>query len=96
MNPVDDDQLATCASDDPPPSAVAEQHETTSQVMQLIEELPANQREVLQLKFQAGLSYKEISQVTDLSVSNVGFLLHIALKTIRQRLKAESDVAPKP
>jgi len=95
MTPLDDEQLAACASDDPPPSAAAEQREETNQVLQLIEELPENQREVVRLKFQAGLSYKEISQVTKLSVGNVGFLLHTALKTVRQRLRAENGVPQK-
>ena len=48
--------------------------------------LPANQQEVIRLKFQHGLSYKQIAEVTQLSVSNVGFLIHAGLKTLRQRL----------
>jgi len=47
---------------------------------------------VLRLKFQEGLSYREIAAITDVSVSNVGFLLHTALKTLRGRLGGE--VAP--
>ena len=50
---------------------------------------PPNQREVVRLKFQGGLSYKEISQVTGLSVSNVGFLLHQAIRTIRGKIDAK-------
>jgi RNA polymerase sigma-70 factor (ECF subfamily) len=38
------------------------------------------------LKLQDGLSYREISQVTGLSVSNVGFLMHQGIKTIRERM----------
>ncbi len=41
------------------------------------------------LKFQGGLSYKQISEVTSLTVTNVGFLIHTGLKTLRQRLSAE-------
>ncbi len=48
--------------------------------------LPANQQECIRLKFQHGLSYKQISQVTDLSVTNVGFLIHTGLKTLRKQL----------
>ena len=50
--------------------------------------LPARQQEILRLKFQEGLSYKQIASVTQVSVSNVGFLLHQALKTLRARLGA--------
>jgi DNA-directed RNA polymerase specialized sigma24 family protein len=53
--------------------------------------LPKNQREVLRLKFQCDLSYKEISAVTQLSVTNVGFLIHTAIKTLRKELLAEES-----
>jgi RNA polymerase sigma-70 factor (ECF subfamily) len=55
--------------------------------------LSENQQEVVRLKFQSGLSYREISEITDLSVTNVGFLLHTALKKIRERLEAEGALA---
>ena len=32
------------------------------------------------------MSYKEISQVTNLSVSNVGFLIHAGIKKLRGML----------
>ena len=35
---------------------------------------------------QEGLSYREIATIVDISVSNVGFLLHSAIKTLRGRL----------
>jgi RNA polymerase sigma-70 factor (ECF subfamily) len=58
-----------------------------------LEKLPPNQREVVYLKFQCDLSYKEISEVTALSVSNVGFLLHTAVRAIRSHLGAETTGA---
>jgi RNA polymerase sigma-70 factor (ECF subfamily) len=51
--------------------------------------LPRNQQECIRLKFQSGLSYKQISDVTNLTATNVGFLIHTGLKTLRQRLAAE-------
>ena len=50
--------------------------------------LPANQQEVVRLKFQEGMSYKQIAAITGLSVSNVGYLLHVAVNALRERLKA--------
>jgi RNA polymerase sigma-70 factor (ECF subfamily) len=38
------------------------------------------------LKFQGGLSYREISRVTGLTVSHVGVLIHTGLKSIRTKL----------
>jgi RNA polymerase sigma-70 factor (ECF subfamily) len=55
--------------------------------------LPANQREVLYLKFQQGLSYKEIGKVTGHSVSNVGFLIHTGMKTLRGKVASDDRVA---
>ena len=54
--------------------------------MNTLEQLPDNQREVIRLKFQQELSYKEISEATGLAVGNVGFLLHTGLKRLRSLL----------
>ena len=62
-----------------------ERPETTSRVLQALETLPPNQQDVLRLKFQGGLSYKDIAQATHLSVTNVGFLIHTGLKTLREQ-----------
>ncbi|MEQ2010038.1 MAG: sigma-70 family RNA polymerase sigma factor [Limisphaerales bacterium] len=71
------------------PDAQAEAGETAGRALRLLGALPENQREVVRLKFQVGLSYAEISRITGHSVSNVGFLLHTALKTLRQQMQRE-------
>jgi RNA polymerase sigma factor (sigma-70 family) len=74
-------------------SDLDEKHDTRHQVSQIlgvIETLPKNQREVLYLKFQCDLSYKEISDVTKLSVSNVGFLIHTAVRAVRKQMLSEA------
>ena len=71
-----------------PPEHVIEQRESAEQVLSLLSRLSENQQEVIRLKFQHGLSYREISQVTGLSISNVGFQIHKGLKTIRERMKS--------
>ena len=63
-----------------------DERRTASQVLQLVETLPKNQREVIYLKFQCDLSYKEISEITRLSVSNVGFLIHSAVRALRKQM----------
>jgi len=67
-----------------------EQREAVGEIFRLVETLPKNQREVVYLKFQCDLSYKEISEVTRLSIGNVGLLLHNALGAIRKRVLSES------
>ena len=71
------------------PGATLDHEEQMSEVLRIMETLPLNQREVLRLKFQCDLSYKEISEVTKLSVTNVGFLMHTALKNLRKELLSE-------
>jgi RNA polymerase sigma-70 factor (ECF subfamily) len=71
------------------PDDVAAQHDSASKALQLLAGLTENQQDCIRLKFQNGLSYKEISQVTGLSVSNVGYLIHTGLKKIRQQMKQE-------
>ena len=60
-------------------------------ILAVVDTLPRNQREVVYLKFQADLSYKEIAEITQLSVSNVGFLLHTAVRTIRTRMRSAPE-----
>jgi RNA polymerase sigma factor (sigma-70 family) len=63
-----------------------EQVEQLDRVFELLVSLPANQQEVVRLKFQEGLPYKAIAEITGLSVSNVGYLLHTAVKTLREKM----------
>ena len=51
-----------------------------------LDALDERSRELVRLKFNEGLSYKEISARSGLTVSNVGYLLHHALKVIETEL----------
>jgi RNA polymerase sigma factor (sigma-70 family) len=73
-------------SRDAEPDEALEREDAYANVLGALQGLSANQQEVVRLKFQHGMSYKQISEVTHLSVTNVGFLLHMAIKTLRQRL----------
>ncbi len=76
-------------SREPSQETVAERQDAAKHVSELVEGLSENQREVVRLKFQNGLSYKEISRVTELSVSNVGYLIHTAIQKLRRQLEVE-------
>ena len=67
-----------------PPDEAAEQHDSTEHILSLMVGLPPNQQEVLRLKFQNSLSYREISAITGLSETNVGFLIHVGIKRLRE------------
>ncbi len=91
MKPLNEVMVATTASDERNPEEATEQRDNQAQVLGLMQQLPENQREVVRLKFQNGLSYKEIASVTELSVSNVGFLLHTAIQTLRAQVAASGE-----
>jgi RNA polymerase sigma factor (sigma-70 family) len=56
----------------------------SSLIMKEIASLTTQQQEVLVLKFKDELSYKEIAEMTGLSVSHVGVTLHEALSALRE------------
>ncbi len=59
----------------------------------VLETLDERSRELIRLKFNEDLSYKEISERTGLKTGHVGYLLHHALKTMAGEL-ARNGVVP--
>jgi RNA polymerase sigma factor (sigma-70 family) len=88
------DDLDSCSSPELPPDKVIELKESACDLLKLVETLPWRQQEIVRLKFQNGLSYTEISRITHLTVSNVGFLLHRAIQSLRRQLKANPEMNP--
>jgi len=78
MPPLDD---RPC--DLPSPAAALESRDGEASLLRLLDALSPKQREVIRLKFQNDLSYREIAEVTQLTATNVGFLLHTGLKKLR-------------
>ena len=72
------------ADGEPTPEQDAVRREDHESLAAKIETLSPRQREVVRLRFSGGLSYREIAEVTGLTVSNVGFHLHAAVKSLRQ------------
>ncbi len=58
-----------------------------------LEALDERSREIIRLKFNENLSYKEISARTGLTVGNVGYVLHHAIKDIAEELR-KNGIAP--
>ena len=79
--------IAESASTVADPAGAFAASEDSDQVNLLIAELPENQQKVIRLKFYGGLKYREISEATGLSEGNVGFLLHKAIGTLRERMQ---------
>jgi RNA polymerase sigma factor (sigma-70 family) len=75
---------ATTRSQDP--VAALEREEVRTKVREAIHRLPPRYREVLLLKVEEEKSYREIAEITGLTVTNVGYLLHRAMKELSTRL----------
>jgi RNA polymerase sigma-70 factor (ECF subfamily) len=88
----DEEKLLSFTDHRPDPAAAADSHELGNLAWELMERLSDNQREVIRLKFQHDCSYKDIARITGLSVGNVGFLMHVGLKKIRDLLQDEMQL----
>lgn len=73
----------------PPPIVEVAAAERREKLDAMLERLTENQRTVLVLKMQEDKSYKEISAITGLSVSNVGFLIHRAVRRLGEFARRE-------
>ena len=94
MQPLKEARAETLESPAAGPDRQTEAREALTHLDRVLMDLSDNEREVIRLKFQHGLSYKQISDVTRLSVSNVGFILHTGLKKVRSQLAAVGFEAP--
>lgn len=68
----------------PSPDCEAFESDDAEMLGALIRGLDNREREILMLKMAHGRSYREISEILGLSVSNVGFILHNAVKKMRK------------
>ncbi len=86
MVSTDDEIFSHQPSKSPTPDTSADNTERIQQLIELLGKLSDNQKEVILLKFEKGMSYQEISDETGLSTGNVGFLLHNGLKRLRDMM----------
>lgn len=64
------------------PDELIARMETVAELRELIGQLPEKDRRLIQLKYFEDLKYRDISQKTGLTISNVGFRLHQVLKKL--------------
>lgn len=69
------------------PDEAAARADSEGLIPRMIASLSEKQQEVIRLKFQQNLSYREIAEVMDLSESNVGFIIHTGIKTLRDHMQ---------
>jgi RNA polymerase sigma factor (sigma-70 family) len=73
------------SSQDSPDELIARM-ETVAELRQLLSQLPEKDRRLVQWKYYEGLKYRDISQRSGLTISNVGFRLHQILKKLATSL----------
>ena len=89
MRRFEEGQVERVTAAEPRPGRALEEAETQATLLHLIDCLPPNQQEVIRLKFQNGFSYQEIARITELSMGNVGFLIHTAVARLRAEFAAQ-------
>lgn len=71
------------------PEARADKDEQLERMRNSMHALPDQQQEILRLRLHDGLSYREIAEITGLTVTNVGYHLHQAIAQLRVRMQVE-------
>ena len=75
------------------PSVGLERSEEQQLVNDQIKLLPTREQELLALRLSHGMSYKQIAEITGLSTSNIGFILHQALMHLKTAIALDSESA---
>ena len=71
------------------PDVRAEVREECALVLEAVSALPGPQQEAFRLKFEHGLTYREIGAVMDMPLSTVSYTITQGLGTIRARLRTK-------
>lgn len=82
-----DENIANFAGGESPDRTL-EKEDAMTLVRKKLMELQPRDREVVILKLEHGRSYKEISEIMGITVTNVGFILHTAIKKLAKDLKS--------
>ena len=94
------ENLENFTQPDPDPAESAGRQDAGREVLECLNQLPSNQQDVVRLRFQQNMSYKEIAEITGISIGQVGFLLPDAMKRLRAQLetlrKKESHLGGTP
>lgn len=69
---------------------IYQQEQEKESLRKILLELPKRQQDLIALKYGAGLTNREIAQITGLSESNVGSILHRTVTQVRARLESNN------
>ena len=88
LQPVEDEDFWFLDGRGKTPAESAAHRDSFEFVQTFIATLSPRDQDVLRFKFEHGMSYREIAEALQLSESNVGFILHQAIRKIRKHAKA--------
>ncbi|MDD5597351.1 MAG: RNA polymerase sigma factor [Victivallaceae bacterium] len=83
---LDEINIYSAGNPGPPDKSLMED-ETAKLIRRSINALKPRHRDVVVLKLDHDKSYKEIAEILDLTVSNVGFILHAAMNELKNNLR---------
>lgn len=93
MNGLEPNIAEARPSTAPSPRVIAEHNEDRAAMMEVLGNLPEDQQEIFKLKFEHGMTYREISSVMEMPLSSVSVTLTKALRTMRLRLRGNVNIA---
>lgn len=82
----DNGQIQSSGTEDKTPEAILLRREAAAALRRMVEELDETDRQLVKLKYYEDHKYRDISEKTGLSVSNVGYRLHHILKELARKL----------
>jgi RNA polymerase sigma-70 factor (ECF subfamily) len=85
-SPVDPSPGLALTSDEPDPEAIAISARDAEQLRAALQELPAEQRSLLNLAYYEGLSHSEIAEKTGVALGTVKTRIRTAMITLREAL----------
>lgn len=68
-----------------------DQQDEEASLKNLLNTLSPQQREIIHMKFEQDLSYKQISEITGLSTSHVGVLIHNVVSKLKSAARANKE-----
>lgn len=78
------DQASHVSDGNPAPEALLQKREEADKLSDLLSRLPDRERDLVALRYGAGLSNREIARVTGLSEGNVAVILHRTRQQLRE------------
>lgn len=83
---TDLDNFYHLSDDGPTPDRALQSSDTMTQIIEIINELPTVQKDVVHLRDIEGYTYREISEILGVSIDQVKVNLHRARKILKERL----------